>query len=174
MKRQNVSARYKLPCLRRLCSSVKVLALAIAIALVLKCEAGLRIRIRINTLNLRRARIHWIHNPFLDLAKETKNPFLDSESGLGFFPKKCALSQLLHVKENNGLIYARDGLSDWANFLNHVNWTDNSTEYKSGQTIKIFAPDNKISAQPGVCSLLFLLLCGRTERNVSGGGGNIL
>ena len=39
VKRQNVSAivsaRYEPPCLRRLCSSVKVLALAIAIALVL-------------------------------------------------------------------------------------------------------------------------------------------
>ena len=35
VKRQNVSARYKPPCLRRLCSSVKVLALALAIALVL-------------------------------------------------------------------------------------------------------------------------------------------
>ena len=51
----------------------------------------LRIRIRINPLNLRRARIHWIHNPFLDFAKETKNPFLDSKSRLGFFPKKCTL-----------------------------------------------------------------------------------
>mgnify|MGYP001793170065 CR=1 FL=1 len=52
----------------------------------------LRIRIQINPLNPRRERIHWIHNPFLDFTKKTKNPFLDSESGLGFFPKKCTLS----------------------------------------------------------------------------------
>ena len=51
----------------------------------------LRIRIWINPLNLHRVRIHWIPNPFLDFAKETKNPFLNSESGLGFFPKKCTL-----------------------------------------------------------------------------------
>ena len=51
-----------------------------------------RIRIRINPFNLHRVRIHWIHNPFLDFAKETKNPVLDSESGLGFFLKKCTLS----------------------------------------------------------------------------------
>ena len=43
-------------------------------------------------LNLHRARIHWIQDPFLDFAKETKNPVLDSETGLGFFPKKCTLS----------------------------------------------------------------------------------
>ena len=49
----------------------------------------LRIRIRINPLNLHRVWIHWIHNPFLDFAKETINPNPDSESGLGFFPKKC-------------------------------------------------------------------------------------
>ena len=49
----------------------------------------LRIRIRINPLNLHRVWIFWIHNPFLDFAKETKIPFLDSESRLGFFPKKC-------------------------------------------------------------------------------------
>ena len=51
----------------------------------------LRIRIQINPLNPRRERIHWIHNPFLDFTKEKKNPFLDSESGLGFFPKNCTL-----------------------------------------------------------------------------------
>ena len=32
----------------------------------------LRIRIRINPLNLHRVRINWIHDPFLDFAKETK------------------------------------------------------------------------------------------------------
>ena len=52
----------------------------------------LRIRIRINPLNLHRARIHWIHNLFWDFAKEIKNQFLDSESGLGFFSKKCTLN----------------------------------------------------------------------------------
>ena len=46
----------------------------------------LRIWIQINPLDP-----HWIHNPFLDFIKETKNPILDSESGLGFFPKKCTL-----------------------------------------------------------------------------------
>ena len=64
----------------------------------------LRIRIRINPLNLHRVRIYWIHNPFLDFAKETKNPFLDSESGLGFFPKKCtqgALEQSLGAFEQS-------------------------------------------------------------------------
>ena len=53
----------------------------------------LRIRIQINPLNPRRERIHWIHNPFLDFIKETKNPFLDSN-----FPKKCSLGQPLFVK----------------------------------------------------------------------------
>ena len=53
----------------------------------------LRIRIQINPLNPRRERIHWIHNPFLDFTKETKNPFLDWESGLGFSPKKCTHGQ---------------------------------------------------------------------------------
>ena len=38
----------------------------------------------INPLNLYRVWIHWIYNPFLDFAKETKNPFSDSESGLEF------------------------------------------------------------------------------------------
>ena len=51
----------------------------------------LRIRIQINPLNPRRERIHWIHNPFLNFTKGTNNPFLDSKSGLGFFPKKCTL-----------------------------------------------------------------------------------
>ena len=51
----------------------------------------LRILIQINPSNPRRERIHCIHNPFLDFTKEKKNPFLDSESGLGFFPKNCTL-----------------------------------------------------------------------------------
>ena len=48
-------------------------------------------------MNLHHVRIHWIHNPFLDFAKETKIPFLDSESGLGFFPKKCTLNKKIII-----------------------------------------------------------------------------
>ena len=52
----------------------------------------LRIQIQINPLNPHHEQIHWIHNPFSDFTKETKSPFLDSKSGLGFFPKKYALN----------------------------------------------------------------------------------
>ena len=41
----------------------------------------------------------------MDFAKETKNTFWDLESGLGFFPKKCTLteifSQLVHRLRTN-------------------------------------------------------------------------
>ena len=47
---------------------------------------------RFNPLNPGRVGIHRIHNPFLDFHKQTKNPFLDSESGFGFSPKKCTLN----------------------------------------------------------------------------------
>ena len=50
------------------------------------------LRIRINPLNIHRVQINWIHNPFWILPKKPKYPFLDSESGFGFFTKKCTLS----------------------------------------------------------------------------------
>ena len=49
---------------------------------------------RLDPFNPGRVRIHRIHNTFLDFPKETKNPFLDSESGFGFFSKKCTLAVL--------------------------------------------------------------------------------
>ena len=59
VKRQNVStivsARYKPPCLRRLCSSVKVLALAIAIALVLMSLVWSRL------YDYSRLRLYWVY-----------------------------------------------------------------------------------------------------------------
>ena len=58
-------------------------------------------------MNPHRARIHWINNPFLDFAKEAKNPFLDSESGLGFFRKKCTLK--CHNKIQDGRRERQDG-----------------------------------------------------------------
>ena len=35
--------------------------------------------------------ILWIHDPFLDLPRETKNPFLDSEIRIWIFPNKTHL-----------------------------------------------------------------------------------
>ena len=36
--------------------------------------------------------ILWIHDPFLDLPKKTRNPFVDSEVRIWIFPKKRTLS----------------------------------------------------------------------------------
>ena len=49
---------------------------------------------RLDPFNPGRVRIHRIHNTFLDFPKETKKLFLDSESGFGFFSKKCNLAVL--------------------------------------------------------------------------------
>ena len=45
-----------------------------------------------NPKNPPRVWILWIHYPFLDLPKQTQNPFLDSEIRIWIFPKKRTLS----------------------------------------------------------------------------------
>ena len=38
--------------------------------------------------------ILWIHDPFLDMPKNTQNPFLDSEIRIWIFPKKRTLTSM--------------------------------------------------------------------------------
>ena len=44
--------------------------------------------------------ILWIHDPFLDMPKNTQNPFLDSEIRIWIFPKKRTLTSMSLLMES--------------------------------------------------------------------------
>ena len=44
--------------------------------------------------------ILWIHDPFLDMPKNTQNPFLDSEIRIWIFPKKSTLTSMSLLMES--------------------------------------------------------------------------